>query len=81
MILHVIPILPKRNLMASESDREKTQGEDLIGRIADCTAILTNNIIGGVCAGIAAYFNIDSVWIRLAFVCRCFANGIGILSY
>ncbi|MBA7567315.1 hypothetical protein ES708_09025 [subsurface metagenome] len=35
-----------------------------------------NNIIGGVCGGIAAYFNIDPVWIRLAFI-----DGIGFLAY
>jgi phage shock protein PspC (stress-responsive transcriptional regulator) len=39
------------------------------------------NIIGGVCAGIASYFNIDPIWVRLAFVVLAFLNGIGILLY
>jgi phage shock protein PspC (stress-responsive transcriptional regulator) len=42
---------------------------------------IDNNIIGGVCSGISAFFNIDAVWIRLAFVLFCFANGIGLLIY
>ena len=27
-----------------------------------------NKVLGGVCSGIGAYFNIDPVWIRVAFV-------------
>ena len=40
-----------------------------------------NNILGGVCSGLAAYFNIDSVWIRLAFVVLFFINLIGLILY
>lgn len=39
-----------------------------------------NEIIGGVCSGIAAYFDIDPVFIRLAFVIALF-TGSGILIY
>ncbi len=42
---------------------------------------INNNIIGGVCSGIASYFNIDSVWIRLAFIILLFFDGIGFLAY
>lgn len=31
-------------------------------------------IVGGVCAGIAHYFNIDSIWIRLIFLAILFAS-------
>ncbi len=40
-----------------------------------------NNILGGVCSGIAAYFNVDSVWIRLAFVVLFFINLVGLIIY
>jgi len=38
-------------------------------------------VIGGVCAGIADYFDIDVAWVRLAFVLAIFAHGFGILAY
>jgi phage shock protein PspC (stress-responsive transcriptional regulator) len=40
-----------------------------------------NNIFGGVCAGMAAYFDIDLVWIRLIWVVLFFLKGIGLLAY
>ncbi len=38
-------------------------------------------IIAGVCSGIAAYFGIDPLAIRLLFLALIFANGFGILAY
>lgn len=40
-----------------------------------------NKVIGGVCSGIAAYFNIDPVWIRIAFIIALFFFGSGPLLY
>ena len=40
-----------------------------------------NKIIGGVCGGVGAYFNIDPVWIRVAFVVALFVFGSGPLLY
>jgi len=40
-----------------------------------------NCIIGGVCGGIAEYFDIDPVLIRIIAVLTIFANGIGIIAY
>jgi len=40
-----------------------------------------HNYIGGVAAGMGAYFDIDPLWIRLAFVALLFLNGLGILVY
>lgn len=40
-----------------------------------------NNYIGGVAAGLGAYFNIDPVWIRIAFIVLLFFKGIGFLIY
>ena len=38
-------------------------------------------VIGGVAAGFADYFNVDSVLVRLGFVLLFLANGIGLLFY
>lgn len=40
-----------------------------------------DKIIGGVCSGIAAYFNIDPMFIRLAFGASFFMLGTGFLLY
>lgn len=39
-----------------------------------------NRVIGGVSSGVAAYFNIDSIWIRLLFLVLFF-SGPGIFIY
>lgn len=38
-------------------------------------------VVGGVCSGIADYFDVDVAWIRLAFVLSVFASGFGLLAY
>jgi phage shock protein PspC (stress-responsive transcriptional regulator) len=40
-----------------------------------------DHIMGGVCAGLASYFDIETVWVRLAFVLTIFAGGAGLLAY
>jgi len=40
-----------------------------------------DKVIGGVCGGIAEYFKIDPVWVRLIAVLLIFFDGIGILFY
>ncbi|MGV8880155.1 MAG: PspC domain-containing protein [Sphingobacteriaceae bacterium] len=40
-----------------------------------------DHLLGGVCTGIANYFNIDSVWIRLVFALSFLLAGSGILLY
>src|SRR5690349_14165261 len=41
----------------------------------------TDRILGGVCAGMAAGFHIDVLWVRLAFVILAFFQGIGLFIY
>ena len=41
---------------------------------------LNNQILGGVSSGVAKYFNIDPLWIRIAFVLGLFA-GFGLIVY
>jgi len=40
-----------------------------------------DHLIGGVCAGIANYFDIDVVWIRLAFALTTVFAGSGLILY
>jgi phage shock protein C len=38
-------------------------------------------VIGGVAGGIAEYFDIDPVFIRVLFVVSVFASGVGLIAY
>jgi phage shock protein PspC (stress-responsive transcriptional regulator) len=40
-----------------------------------------NAIVGGVCAGLGAYLNIDPTWVRLFFVLLTLAEGAGVWIY
>jgi len=40
-----------------------------------------DSVIGGVCGGIAEYFEVDPTLIRLIWVLLIFAFGTGILAY
>ncbi len=37
--------------------------------------------IGGVCGGIAEYFNLEPTLVRITFVILAFLNGIGVIAY
>ncbi|RMI26754.1 MAG: PspC domain-containing protein [Calditrichaeota bacterium] len=41
----------------------------------------TDRYVGGVCGGLAQYFNVDSTLIRLLFVLLTFIGGIGVALY
>jgi phage shock protein PspC (stress-responsive transcriptional regulator) len=41
---------------------------------------INDRIIGGVCSGLGAYLNVDTVWIRIIFVIAIF-SGVSILVY
>lgn len=40
-----------------------------------------DRVIGGVCTGLAYYFGIDPVWVRIAFAVAFFVFGTGLLFY
>ncbi len=40
-----------------------------------------DRVLGGVCAGLGNYFNIDPVLVRVAWVLAFFAAGVGFLAY
>lgn len=41
----------------------------------------TDKMLGGVCGGLADYFNVDVVLIRLLWVFAILAGGIGVIAY
>ena len=41
----------------------------------------TDKKIGGVCGGLAEYFNIDSLLVRIGFVVLFLGFGTGLLAY
>ena len=41
----------------------------------------TDSMIGGVCGGLAEYFDVDSTLVRLAAVALTLAGGSGVLAY
>jgi len=41
----------------------------------------SDKMIGGVCGGLAKYFDIDPTIVRIIAVLLIFANGVGILAY
>ena len=40
-----------------------------------------NRFLGGVCSGIGNRFDIDALWVRLAFLVSFFVGGAGLLIY
>ncbi|MFP3913863.1 MAG: PspC domain-containing protein [Actinomycetota bacterium] len=40
-----------------------------------------DKVVAGVCGGLGAYFGVDPVWFRLAFVVLALGGGSGILVY
>ena len=41
----------------------------------------TDKKIGGVCGGIAEYFGVDSLLVRIAFIALVLGIGTGVLAY
>lgn len=41
----------------------------------------SDKMLGGVCGGIAEYFNVDTVLVRLAFIALALSGGIGAIIY
>ena len=40
-----------------------------------------NKMLGGVCSGIAEYFDLDPTLVRLGWILFCALGGCGILAY
>lgn len=59
----------------SSKKTKKSYGQKRVFRDAD------NQIIGGVASGLAVYFNIDPVIVRLLFVLSILLGGVGLVVY
>jgi phage shock protein C len=42
---------------------------------------IVNKKIAGVCAGIARYFGVDAILVRLIFLVLAFSTGVGFIAY
>jgi phage shock protein PspC (stress-responsive transcriptional regulator) len=67
---------------ASEFDDEEEAPAERPKRVSKKLFRDTSNAyLGGVASGIAAYFDIDPLWIRLAFLVSLFFGGAGVFIY
>ena len=69
------------NEETSQEQRSSHQEETYGDRRRQLYRDLDNNLIGGVCSGIGAYFSIDPNWIRVVFVILFLLKGFGLLAY
>lgn len=84
----VIAVMGQPEAFADSSDNSYSESE---GTTAEATATRKktrrifrdpdDKVLGGVCSGISSYFNIDPIWMRLAFAVSFFVFGSGFLLY
>ncbi|MFI5140314.1 MAG: PspC domain-containing protein [Sphingobacteriales bacterium] len=66
------------------ADEEEKPGANPFASTAETRRLFRDpddHLVGGVCAGIANYFDIDAVWIRLAFAISFAIAGSGLILY
>ncbi len=89
-VLTLVDVTELKNVMGNPEDisgnedkeekgKEEVRGEDKTRK--KLYRDTDNQMIGGVCSGLASYFKIDPVLVRLIFVALLFLNGIGLLLY
>lgn len=88
----VIAVMGKPEDFAGESDKSESSNNTNFSSDDNRTSYPNNKrrrvfrdtdekIIGGVCAGVANYFDFDPIWLRAAFAISFFVFGSGILLY
>src|SRR5918998_1358050 len=60
---------------------DETQTEQLPPEPRRLLRARSGRVIGGVCAGLGRYFNVDPIIFRIAAIALVFAGGTGILAY
>ncbi|TXC81494.1 PspC domain-containing protein [Luteibaculum oceani] len=65
----------------SDAETEESGSKSRKGRTRKIYRNPDNQIIGGVCGGLGAYFNVDPIIFRLIFVLSLIIWGVGILPY
>lgn len=82
---HVMGIMGKPEEFGGENKSEtKHEEEPVYGKEKIKRRLFRNpddKAIGGVCSGLAAYFDIDTVWVRLAMFLLIFFGGISLWVY
>ncbi len=72
---------PGKNSAGSSSSNSSNEGYKTFTTPKQLLRDEKRKILGGVCSGMATYFNVDPIWIRLLFALTAFAYGITILVY
>lgn len=82
---HVMDIMGKPEDFGGENKGEDKKNEETYYSDEKIRRRLFRNpddkAIGGVCSGLAAYFDIDTVWVRLAMFLLIFFGGISLWVY
>lgn len=85
----VIALMGKPEDFAGDSEQQQQQSRETVNDNTFSNGTRRRRIfrdpddkkLGGVCSGIANYFDFDPIWLRLAFVVCFFAYGSGFLLY
>lgn len=85
IVLHDVERIIRTMGQAKDFENALNEEEELTSTNYNVKKRLYRNtddkIVGGVCSGIAAYFNIDPIWIRLALAVSILFFGTGIFLY
>jgi phage shock protein PspC (stress-responsive transcriptional regulator) len=65
----------------SSPDEHAMNQPEWVSRRKRLMRVPSEGMVGGVCSGIAAYFDVDVVWVRLTFVLLTFFTGIWFLVW
>ena len=80
----VIAVMGKPEDFAADNEQKETQPKQETvyePRYRRLFRDPDDKLVGGVCSGISNYFDIDPIWIRLAFAIALFVFGSGFLLY
>lgn len=82
-VQEVIKILGKPSDFGDENESEEKENEEsyIYKKSKRLYRDRENGLLGGVSAGLGAYLNIDTLWIRIAFVLLLFASFFGLVLY
>lgn len=78
----VIAIMGKpEDYLQEEMANEHSYSYDSYSSTKKMHRDVDNSVIGGVCSGLGAYFNIDPIYVRILFLIFFFTGGFGVLLY
>ncbi len=77
----IISILGEPNDFEDDTAEERTESQETLRGPKRLYRDPDNQIIGGVCSGLGAYFRIDPLWFRVIFIFSLLVWGSGVLLY